>query len=75
MAIPAPLGRQSVGKGSPAVSAAAAGLEVTEGSSQGPTAQVGKPGQHWYLQPKQLPQVPLGSGSQRRWPSAKEARW
>lgn len=31
-------------------------------------------GQHWYSQPKQLPQVPLGSRSQRRCPSAREAR-
>lgn len=31
-------------------------------------------GQHWYSQPKQLPQVPSGSRSQRRCPSAREAR-
>lgn len=45
--------------------AAAVGLEVMGGSSQTPT-QVGEPGQCLYLQPKQFPQVPLGSGSQRR---------
>lgn len=49
-------------------SAAAAGLEVTWAAGGRGT------GQHWYLQPKQLPQVPLGSGSQRRCPSAREAR-